>query len=240
MQVGILGGTGPLGRGLALRLAHAGAAVVVGSRDPGRAEATARAIGARLAQGGGASGNGVVAARPQARSGEATVPRGASNEEAASQELVVVATPWDAAVVTAAPLAGRLEGKVVVSVANALVRRGGEFEPLVGSRGSVAVALQAALPGAAVVAAGHHLPAPLLERLEEPVEADVVVCGDRDDAVQRVAELFELIPGVRALVAGSLAQACAIEAFTAVLLSLNLRYRGHGMVRVGGLGVGGP
>ncbi|MGA8725964.1 MAG: NADPH-dependent F420 reductase [Acidimicrobiales bacterium] len=216
MRIGILGGTGPAGRGLALRLAAAGDQPVIGSRDAQRARTVAE---------------GLVEDWPAHQLSIA----GESNEVTAECELVVVATPWDAAVATVGPLAGALEGKVVVSMANALVREGREFNPLVPPRGSIAASVQAALPGSAVSAAFHHLPASELARLETPLIADVLVCSDHPDASVATISLVERIEGLRGVDAGSLGQAAAIEAFTAVLITVNLRHKVHAAVRLTGL-----
>ncbi|MDE3085346.1 MAG: NADPH-dependent F420 reductase [Acidobacteriota bacterium] len=216
MRVGILGGTGPLGRGLALRLAASGYDVVVGSRDAERAVS-------------------VVADVATAWPGRGLAIAGAGNEEAAAAETVVLATPWDAAVPTARALAGALDGKVVVSVANALVRQGREMQALVLPRGSVAAGVQAVLPGSAVAAAGHHLPAARLADLDDDLRADVLVCADDDGALEATVGLFGAVPGLRPLRAGSLASASAVEAFTAVLITMNMRYKAHSTLHIAGI-----
>jgi 8-hydroxy-5-deazaflavin:NADPH oxidoreductase len=158
--------------------------------------------------------------------------RGGGNEAAAGEETVVVATPWDSATPTVSSLASRLSGKVVVSMANALIRVGGEFQPLVPPRGSVAVAVAAAAPGALVAAAFHHLPARELGDLETPLEADVLVCADDRRATDATVALVSRVPGLRAVEAGSLSSAGAVEALTAVLLNVNVRYRTHASLRL--------
>ena len=160
---------------------------------------------------------------------------GEANEATAECELVVVATPWDAAVSTVRPLAPALEGKVVVSMANALVREGREIDALVPPRGSIAATIQAALPDSAVSGAFHHLPASQLARLDTPLAADVLVCSDHPDATAATIALVERIDGLRGVDAGSLAQAAAIEAFTAVLITVNIRHKVHAAVRLTGL-----
>jgi NADPH-dependent F420 reductase len=216
IDVGIVGGTGPLGQGLAVRLAAAGVPVALGSRQAERAAEVCQALQDRWP-------------------GRLAALRGVTNEEAADPALVVLATPWEAAVATAAPLADRLVGKPVVSVGNALVRLGREAHAVVPPRGSVAAMVQAALPEARVVAAGHHLPAPVLVDLERTLEADVLVCGDDRPACQQVADLLQRVPGLRPLLAGSLAQAAAIEAFTAVLVTVNMGHRAHATPRLAGV-----
>ncbi len=213
-SVGILGGTGPAGRGVAARLASAGHEVVLGSRDAQRASDAALGVVVR--------GAGVV--------------RGAANEEAAACELVIVATPAESAVATVSALRAALAGKVVVSMVNALAREGRELIPLYPPRGSMAAQLAFALPESTVVGAFHHLPAAQMEDLDSGLEADVVVVGDDAASRQLVADLIDEMPGLRAVVAGSLSLAGAVEAFTAVCISINIRHKAHSYVRLAGLG----
>src|SRR5687767_5440656 len=119
MNVGILGGTGPAGSGLAARLAAVGLEVVIGSRSRERAEEVCEAVRQKWPE-------------------RTLTLEGGDNLRAAAAEIVVVATPWDAAAATTQSVAGRLTGKVVISMANALAKVGDEFEPLVPPRGSVA------------------------------------------------------------------------------------------------------
>lgn len=216
VKVGILGGTGPLGRGLALRLAATGAAVTLGSRDPERAATVADEI---------------VAGWPD----RVLAIDGAGNPAAADADIVVVATPWEAAVATVAEIADRVHGKVVVCVANALVREGSDMLALIPPRGSVAASVAAAVPGALVAAAGHHLPAPVLAKLDRRLVADVLVCSDHPEATEATMTLLAQIPGIRPLDAGGLASASAVEAFTAVLVGLNIRYKAHSTLGLAGL-----
>jgi 8-hydroxy-5-deazaflavin:NADPH oxidoreductase len=216
MQIGIFGATGPAGSALAVRLASVGYEVLVGSRSPERAQQVVEDLTGRW---------------PQRRLPIVPV----ANEDAAAADLVVIATPWDSAAVTAHAHARHLEGKVVVSMANALVRVGSEFEPLIPPRGSVAAHVQAAVPRARVVAAFHHLPATELGQLDHPIESDVLICGDDHAAVRTTMEVAAKIPGCRPLDAGELSNATAIEAFTAVLLQLNVRYKTRVAPRLTGI-----
>jgi NADPH-dependent F420 reductase len=217
MRIGVLGGTGPAGQGVATRLASNGHDVVLGSREQSRARTTVDGLRARWGD----------------RVG--TLAAGA-NAAAAAQELVVVATVWDAAVPTAGYLAGYLDGKVVISMANALEKRGREFRPVLPPEGSIAAAVQAAAPGARVVAAFQHVPAAALGNLDADLDSDVLVAGDDDDARAVVEGLIDEIPGLRALDAGSLANALGIEAFAAALLTVNLRHKGEATLRLAGTG----
>ena len=160
---------------------------------------------------------------------------GAGNAVAAGAELVVVATPWDSAIATVRSLREPLAGKVVVSMANALVKEGREMLALVPPRGSVAAAVQAALPESLVAAAFHHLPASEMEDLDSGLEADVLVCSDHPDATAATVGLVERMRGLRPLDAGSLSQAAAIEAFTAVCITLNIRHKAHSTLRLAGI-----
>ena len=206
MRIGILGGTGPAGSGLAARLASIGHEAVIGSRSK------YRAMEAR---------DKLVDTWPDLRE----LLGYGDNPYAAGCELVVIATPWDSAARTAQENEQLLDGKVVVSMANALVRVNKEFQPLVPPRGSVAAHVQAAVPHCRLVAAFHHLPATELGQIDHPIDSDVLICGDDPSAVLQVSDIVAEIPGCRPLDAGELSNATAIEAFTAVLLQLNVRYK---------------
>jgi hypothetical protein len=212
--VGILGGTGPAGRGVAIRLASCGYEVVLGSRDADRASETAKGIVPR--------GSGSV--------------RGGTNGDAANCDLVVVATPWDSAVATVSALRAQLAGKTVISMVNALSREGRELVPLYPPRGSMAAQIAFALPASTIVGAFHHLPAAQMEDLDSGLDADVVIFSDDDEARQRVNEIVDQMPGLRGIVAGSMSLASPVEAFTAVCISINIRHKAHSYVKLAGLG----
>ncbi len=206
MRIGILGGTGPAGSSLAARLASIDYEAVIGSRSKYRAMEARDSLVERWPD-----------LTERLHYGD--------NTAAADCDLVVIATPWDSAATTAQEHERALQGKVVISMANALVRVGHEFQPLVPPRGSVAAHVQAAVPGCHVVAALHHLPAKELGHLGEPIDSDVLICGDDPESVRTVSAIVSKIPGCRPLDAGELSNATAIEAFTAVLLQLNVRYK---------------
>ena len=212
--VGILGGTGPAGRGVALRLAAGGHDVLVGSRDGSRASEVA---------------SGLVA--------PAGSIRGADNAGAADAEIVVVATPWDSAVATVRELRDALAGKVVISMVNALAKEAREMVPLYPPRGSMAAQIAAALPTSHVVGAFHHLPASEMENLASALAADVVIFGDDAASRTRVEELVADMPGLRPVIAGSMSLASAVEAFTAVCISINIRHKAHSYVTLAGLSI---
>jgi NADPH-dependent F420 reductase len=157
------------------------------------------------------------------------------NETAAASDVVVVATPWDAAAATVSEVAPLLKGKVVISMANALTRVGHEFQPLIPPRGSVAASVQAAVPRALVSAAMHHVPAKELGDLRHPVESDVLVCSDHPAATATTLDIVSKLPDLRPLDAGELSNAAPIEAFAAVLLQVNSKYKTRVAIRFTGL-----
>jgi len=216
MDVGIVGGTGPAGRALAARLASVGLKVVIGSRSAVRAQEIVDEIHKKWPD------------------QDLPISPGA-NPEAASAPIVVLATPWDAAAETAAGLRAELAGKVVVSMGNALAKVDGELQAVVPPGGSVAAGVQAALPDSLVSAAFHHLPARSLGDLTTPATGDVLICSDHPEAMQATADLIRQVADLRPFDAGSLAAAGPVEAFTAVLLSLNSRYKGRATIHLTGI-----
>jgi NADPH-dependent F420 reductase len=147
------------------------------------------------------------------------------NHAAAASEVVAVATPWDAAAQVALSVRDELDGKVVICIANALIRVAGHFEPLVPPRGSVSASVQAAVPACQVAAAFHHVPAKELGDIDHPIESDVLICSDHASATDVACEIVGKVPNMRPLDAGRLSMATPIESFTAVLLQLNQRYK---------------
>jgi NADPH-dependent F420 reductase len=220
VKIGVIGATGPAGKGLAARLAHVGHEVIAGSRDPARAEATVKELRERW-------GERVAGLEP------------ASNADAAAGgDLVVLAVPWDGAVDTARMHADALAEKPVIAMANGLEKVGREFHPILPEEGSVSAAVQAAVPAAHVVAAFHLVPAAAFGDLDHSMESDVIACGDDDAARAAVVDLIAGIPDLRAFDGGSLVNAVGLEAFAAVLLTVNLRHKGKGALHL--LGVEEP
>jgi 8-hydroxy-5-deazaflavin:NADPH oxidoreductase len=205
VRVALLGGTGSFGKALAKRLAEAGYEVVVGSRDADRARATAAELGVT----------------------------GATNEEAArTADVVVLATKAEGALDTARALREAIGTTPVLCVASEL-----RFAPegvLPSDRSeSLAERIQAEL-AAPVVAGLHSLAARTLGGDEAPDE-DALVCGDDPEAKAVVLELAERITGGRAVDAGPLASARALEGLTAVIVNVNRRYKAHAGIRLTGL-----
>lgn len=206
MKVAVVGGTGAFGKALAVRLEQAGYDVVVGSRDPERAAAVAAELGVE----------------------------GSTNDEAArSADLVVLATNADAALATAEQLREALGDTPVLCVASELrFTPGGGMLPGSGEL-SLAERVQAAVR-APVVAGLHSLAARSLGGAEAPAE-DALVCGDDHEAKALALELAGRITRGRAVDAGPLACARALEGLTAVLVNVNKRYKTHAGITLTGL-----
>lgn len=216
MEIGVLGATGPAGRGIAARLASVGHDVVAGSRDAARSAKTVASLRERW-------GDKVAALRS-----------GTNSDAAAAADAVIVATTWEAAVATAREHAAALAGKVTVSMANGLERVGDEFRAVLPQSGSLAEAVQAAAPEARVVAAFQHVPAAAFAALDRPVIGDVLTCSDDEEARASVLGLVDDIPDLRGFDAGSLANALGLETVAAALLTVNLRHGGRGVLHLSG------
>ena len=216
LTVGIIGGTGDQGRGLAYRFARAGQTVLVGSRTAQRAEHAAREIAAL---------HGVPA--------DATV-SGADNIEVASRaDVVIVAVPWDGHESTLSALREPLAGKVVVDCVNPLGFDGQGPYALRVEEGSAVQQAAALLPESRVCAAFNHVSAPLLaDPAIDRIDLDVLICTEDRELVGIVGGLAALIPGMRGIYAGRLRNAHQIEAFTANLIAINKRYKAHAGIRV--------
>jgi NADPH-dependent F420 reductase len=215
----ILGGTGALGAGLALRWARAGAPIVIGSRSAERAEEAAARLREAVP---GAEVEGLV------------------NEEAAKRaEIVFLTVPFRAQSENLNNLRGALAaGQILVdcTVPLAAAVSGKATRSLGVWQGSAAQQAQEMVPeGVAVVAALHTVGAPTLADADAELGEDVLVCGDRKADKARVARLIELIPGLRAVNAGALEMARIVEQLTPMLISVNSRYKAHAGIRLTGL-----
>ena len=207
LVVGVLGGTGEQGRGLAHRLAGSGMRIVVGSRTLDRARAAAEELG-----------RGVV---------------GADNAGcAAASDVVVVAVPYEGHRALLESLAPVLAGKIVVDCVNPLgFDKQGAFG-LVVAEGSAAQQAASVLPESRVVGAFHHVSAVLLlDDAVASVDTDVLVVGDDRGATDIVQAIAARIPGMRGIYAGRLRNAGQIEAMTANIISINRRYKAHAGLR---------
>ena len=210
-----IGGTGPEGLGLAMRFAAAGHEIVIGSRSPERAQQVVEKIRTRV---------------PQARAA------GMVNREAVRRgDIVFVTIPFAGHRDTLAALAPDIGAKLVVDVVSPISFEGGKIAAIAVPEGSAAQQAQALLPQAQVVAAFQHLDAGQLMRVERPLEVDVLVCADQQEAKERVMALAEKMGGVRALDGGPLANSRYLEEFTIVLLNLNKTYKARTSLKITGI-----
>jgi len=156
-----------------------------------------------------------------------------TNKEAATAaEVVILATKADATVSTAEEYAAELAGKPVISMANAMRRSGAGFEPVRYEGSSIAEAVQKAAPEALVAAALHHVPAVAFMNLDQSMVGDVLVVSDSLEALRSTQALVSAMPDLRPLDGGSLVNAIGLEAFCALLLTVNLRYGGKATLRL--------
>jgi len=215
MRIGLIGGTGPQGKGLAYRFALAGHELLIGSRSAERAEAAALEIAAR---------------------GDSLAVRGVTNDAAAREgELIVLSIPYEGQAKSLPPFAQAVAGKTVVVTDVPLAFEDGRPIMLAVPEGSAAEQAQALLPDAHVVAAFQNLSATKLWKSDAPLDQDIIVCGDNEDAKQRIMRLAEQIAGVRAVDGGPLASARYVEGITVLLIGVNRRYKVTAGVRIAGL-----
>jgi NADPH-dependent F420 reductase len=215
MTIAILGGTGPEGLGIAARLAAAGEAVVIGSRDAGRAADAARMLtgeiaGARL--------------------------RGLRNPEAAAvADVVVIAVPAPGLAELLRESGPGLRDKIVLEVVNAIRVVDGVYFGPARAADCAAARIAASAPGVRIVSGLKHVSAANLRAVERRLEGDVLLCGDDDDAKTVVAGLVRRMPDLRPIDAGSLAIAPLLDQVTALLLNVNRRHHAETSLRIVGL-----
>ncbi|ANW20461.1 NADPH-dependent F420 reductase [Streptomyces clavuligerus] len=208
LVVGVLGGTGDQGRGLAYRLARAGQKVIIGSRAAERAEGAAAELGLGV--------------------------EGADNAECARRsDIVIVAVPWDGHAKTLEALREELTGKLVVDCVNPLGFDKKGAYALKPAEGSAAEQAAALLPDSRVTAAFHHLSAVLLQDASiDEIDTDVMVLGESRADTDLVQALAGRIPGMRGVFAGRLRNAHQVESLVANLISVNRRHKAHAGLRV--------
>jgi 8-hydroxy-5-deazaflavin:NADPH oxidoreductase len=218
-QVTVIGGSGALGTGLALRLAAAGVPVVIGSRDEGRAHEAAQRIADQVR--------------------DAQVQGLANGPAAEASEIVFLCVPFRNHSETLTNLKNHLrDGQLLVDTTVPLAAAiSGKATRMIGVwQGSAAQQAQEMVPdGVTVVGALHTVSAPTLAEIEAEMDEDILLCGDSKADKARVAELVELIPGFRAVNAGALEMARIVEQLTPLLISINARYKTRAGIRITGL-----
>lgn len=219
-RIAVIGGTGPQGKGLGYRFARHGHSVVLGSRAAEKAVPVAEEVTQRLA---GLEGAGEVT--------------GAANADACAEaDVVLLAVPYDGHDELVATLP--LDGKVVISCVNPLAfdKQGPHGRVIDGGEGSAAETAQRLAPGASVVGAFHHVSAVTLWGDHDYLDdEDVLVCGDSAEAKAVAIELARCVTSRDGIDAGALRLARQLEPLTAVLISINKRYKAHSGVRISGL-----
>lgn len=210
--IAIIGGTGEEGTGLAMRWVSAGYRVIIGSRQTERAEATAAKLNELL--------------------GIDTI-TGKENADAAGEaEICVLTVVSQAHKAAVENLKDALQGKIVVD-ATARVKFPEAVPPNPPSAGRIAQDILG--EGSKVVTAFQNVPAMALKKnLDQPVDCDVLICGDDMEAIETAITLTE-DAGMRGLYAGGLDNAFVVEGLTALIITINKTYKGHGMVKIAGL-----
>lgn len=217
MTIAILGGTGKEGYGLALRWAKAGETIIIGSRDVARAQQSADKIKAKFSAA-KVSGTDNVSA-------------------AAAADVLVLTVPFEGHVRLLKQIKSSLKpGAILIDATVPLAASiGGRVTRTIGIwQGSAAQQAAEILNGTPVVAAFQNISSEFLNG-DDDLDSDVIVCGDHEPANQIARTLAEKIPGVRALDGGHLENARVLEQLTALLITLNIRYKAHTGIRVTGL-----
>jgi NADPH-dependent F420 reductase len=217
--IAILGGTGPAGMGLALRWARAGETIIIGSRDPQRAQESALKI--------------------KQQAGNGTQVSGVENSAAcAAADILVLTVPFEGQAALLKQLKSAIRpGSILIDATVALAASvGGRASRTLGVwQGSAAQQAAELVPkGVSVAAAFHNLSAELLDG-DDPLDCDVIVCSDDPQASELTRTLSAKIAGVRAIDGGKLENARTLEQITALLIGLNIRHKGHSGIRITGL-----
>ena len=209
LSIGVVGGTGEQGRGLARRFALAGHRVQIGSRDANRASEVANELGIANLTG----------------SDNVSVVR--------NSDVVIIAVPWDGHEVTIKSLVAELSGKIVIDCVNPLGFDAQGAFALKVPEGSATQQAAALLPESRVVGAFHNVSAvDLLDPEKSKFDMDVLVLGDDRETTDLVQELVAQIPGARGVYGGRLRNAHQVEAFTANIISMNRRYKAHASLKI--------
>ncbi len=227
--VAIIGGTGDLGFGLALRWATAGVPIVIGSREAAKAEQAAQRLLEKFP--------------PASRAGRAAnlSVSGLENSQAAAQAaMVVLAVPFPAQIAILKSIRGSLKNSIFVDTTVPLaVTLGGKPTRMLGLwQGSAAEQAREIVPSSIpVLSAFHNVSAEALQDSAARLDCDILVCGDDPAAKQKLFALVKLVEGLRPIDAGSLEMSRIVESVTALLISLNRQYKvQHAGIRITGLG----
>jgi hypothetical protein len=217
--IAVIGGTGPAGMGLALRWARAGETVIIGSRNEERAQQTAAAIQQKVGP-------------------EANISGMENSAACAAADILMLTVPFEAQATLIKQLKGAMtDGSILIDATVPLAASvGGRASRTLGVwQGSAAQQAAELVPkGVSLVAAFHNVSAEMLNG-DAPLDCDVIVCSNDADASQLTRELAAKIPGVRPIDGGPLQNARIIEQITALLIGMNIRFKGHAGIRITGL-----
>ncbi len=223
-MLSFIGGTGPEGLGLAFRFLLAGEDVIIGSRSAERATAAADKLKDMLASSpsGGAASSGTA--------------QGMENEQAVKAgDPILITVPFGGQADILALLRDAIGDKLVVDTVVPVKFAKGKISAIPVEEGSAAQQAQRVLPGATVISAFQNLSAETLMDPQEAVDCSVVVCGDDQEAKNRVIELAEKIEGIRAIDGGGLTNSRYVEDLTTLLLNINRIYKAHSSIKITGL-----
>ena len=217
--IGFIGGTGPEGLGLAMRLALADDRVLIGSRRPERAEAAAQQVRDALA----------VVGRTADAGG------GVNRDVVREADVIIIVVPFDGHEATLIDLRDDIGSKIVVDAAVPLQFVNGQPGVVAVEQGSATEQAQALLPDARVVGAFHNLSARKLQALDDEMEGDVLITSDDAEAKRTVIEMVGRMPRLRPVDAGALVMSSFVEGITALILSINRRYKSNAAVQMVGI-----
>ena len=210
-MIGFIGGTGPEGRGLALRFALAGEKVFIGSRNKSR---------------------GIEIAEEIEKHSPGFVIGGSNEEASAKSDIIVIATPYDAQRTTVQELKSHLNGKIIVNVIAPLSFNKGSISSIRVEDGSAALECQKLLPNSSVISAFNNISAQDLLKKDKKIDCDVIVCGNEDNSKKTVMDLAEKIYSIRAIDGGTLENSRYVEDLTALLLNINKIYKWHSSIKI--------
>jgi len=212
-SIGMIGGTGPEGKGLAARFARAGLEVIIGSRSAERGEEAASEVRER-------AGGSV---------------RGGTNADAAAADIIMITLPYSGQAETLAGLREQIGDKIVISTVVPMQFAAGKVTMLQVEDGSAAEETQRILSQARVVGAFQNLAARKLFDVDHELDGDVIVCSDDKDALRQVIGLAEQIPGLRGVNGGPLASSRYVEGITTLLVHINRNYKTESHVKIVGV-----
>ena len=210
-MIGFIGGTGPEGRGLALRFALAGEKIFIGSRERDRGIEVAQQISEHCPR---------------------SVEGGDNYEASSKSDIVVMATPYAPQKDTINSLKSNLDGKLIINVIAPLSFNKGNISSIRVEDGSAALECQKLLPNSSVVSAFNNISAQDLLKKDKKIDCDVIICGDDEIAKKTVMTLAEKISSVRAIDGGRLENSRYVEDLTALLLNINKIYKWHSSIKI--------